>query len=290
MHHKDTIHVVSSADDNYAHHLGVMLASLLTNVNRNRRIMLYVIDGGITKPNKRMLMKTTMQFGVPIRFLTIDTESYKNATESRYINKTAYYRISIPEVITDPNVERVIYIDCDTLVLTDISELHDMDFDRKLMAAVEDAGQLQRLEKMDITTEGKYFNSGMMVIDMEGWRKQNISKKVLQFIDENNDPDFLYLHDQDALNAILWDKWKPIHPRWNAQSFIILKTKTPTELAERKRYKEARQSPAIVHFTGANKPWNSDVGHPFAPLYFDFLQQTPWKVLPGQKEQEVYAD
>jgi lipopolysaccharide biosynthesis glycosyltransferase len=235
-------------------------------------------------------MKTTMQFGTPIRFLSIDTDSYKNATESRYINKTAYYRISIPEVITDSNVERVIYIDCDTLVLTDVSELQEMDLGGKMLAAVEDAGQLQRLEKMNITNEGRYFNSGLMVIDMENWRKHSISDKVLRFIDENNDPDYLYLHDQDALNAILWDKWKPIHPRWNAQSFIIMKTKTPKELAERKRHKEARQSPAIVHFTGANKPWNADVGHPYAPLYFTFLQQTAWKTLPGKKTQEIYAD
>ncbi|QXE02088.1 glycosyltransferase family 8 protein [Terribacillus sp. DMT04] len=290
MHHKDTIHIVSSADDNYAHHLGVMLTSLLSNVKKNRRVMLYVIDGGITKTNKRMLMKTTMQFGTPIRFLSVNTDSYKNATESRYINKTAYYRISIPEVITDPNVERVIYIDCDTLVLTDVSELQELNLDGKMLAAVEDAGQLQRLEKMNITNEGRYFNSGMMVIDMENWRNHSISDKVLRFINENNDPDYLYLHDQDALNAILWDKWKPIHPRWNAQSFIILKTKTPKDLAERKRHKEARQSPAIVHFTGANKPWNSDVGHPYAPLYFKFLQQTAWKTLPGKKAQEVYAD
>ena len=78
----------------------------------------------------------------------------------------------------------------------------------------------------DISDTAKYFNSGIMIIDFEPWRKQNISKKVIDFINENSSEDFLVFHDQDALNAILYDQWHELHPRWNAQTHIIMNEKT----------------------------------------------------------------
>ncbi len=71
----------------------------------------------------------------------------------------------------------MIYVDCDALVLEDISKLWDKDISPYFAAAVEDAGQHERLKKMNISDEAKYFNSGIMIIDMEAWRKNNISKK-----------------------------------------------------------------------------------------------------------------
>ncbi|RDF38767.1 glycosyltransferase family 8 protein, partial [Acinetobacter baumannii] len=71
----------------------------------------------------------------------------------------------------------------------------DLDIAPYTVAAVEDAGQHERLKEMNITDTGKYFNSGIMVIDMEPWRKQNITEKVLNFINENGSEDFLVLHD-----------------------------------------------------------------------------------------------
>lgn len=172
-----TMHIISCTDNNYAQHLSVMFASLLTNMDQTRDVKLYVIDGGIEPENKKRLEETTLQFGAPITFLNVEKSQYDRAVESSHITKAAYYRISIPDLIDDDSVKRMIYVDCDALVLEDISKLWDKDISPYFAAAVEDAGQHERLKKMNISDEAKYFNSGIMIIDMEAWRKNNISKK-----------------------------------------------------------------------------------------------------------------
>jgi lipopolysaccharide biosynthesis glycosyltransferase len=244
-------------------------------MDKSRKVKLYVIDGGIENHNKQLLQETTYKFGVPIEFLEIDQQKFEHAHISNHITKAAYYRICIPNLITDPAVKKAIYIDCDALVLDDISKLWDLDFHTNPCAAVEDAGQHHRLEKMNISDTSKYFNSGIMIIDFEQWRKQDISNKVLDFI-QTFPSEKLEFHDQDALNAILHDKWKELHPRWNAQSHIILKEKIPVSLVDQKKHIETRLKPAIVHFCGPDKPWNSQTNHPFAKKYFDYLQLTKW--------------
>ncbi|MGN9867046.1 glycosyltransferase family 8 protein [Bacillus swezeyi] len=268
-----TMHIISCTDNNYAQHLSVMFTSLLINMDKTQNIKLYVIDGGIEQDNKKRLEETTLRFGVPITFLNVEKSQYDRAIESSHITKAAYYRISIPDLIQDQSVKRMIYIDCDALVLEDISKLWNKDIAPCYAAAVEDAGQHERLKKMKISDEAKYFNSGIMIIDMEAWRKNNISKKVIDFIQNNGEEMFVF-HDQDALNAILYHQWHELHPRWNAQTHIILKEKTPASLLDKKRYMETRANPAIVHFCGGNKPWNSQTSHPFARLYFKYLQYT----------------
>ncbi len=143
----ETMHIVSCADDHYARHLGGMFASLLMNMDKTRDAKLYVIDGGITAENKDKLEQTAMSFGTPLEFLEVDADQYKHAVESDHITKAAYYRISIPDLIKDESVKRMIYIDCDAIVMEDISVLWDLDISPAIVAAVEDAGQHERLKK-----------------------------------------------------------------------------------------------------------------------------------------------
>lgn len=140
--------------------------------------------------------------------------------ESDRIPETAYYRIAIPELFRDKGLERILYLDCDMIALTDISELWEVDLSGYILAAVEDAGFHHRLEKMAVACDStKYFNSGFMLINMEKWLSENVTKRVLRYIHDN--PEKLKFHDQDALNAILHDQWLQLHPKWNAQSYIM---------------------------------------------------------------------
>ncbi len=121
-------------------------------------------------------------------FLTIDKAIFKNVVTSDRIPATAYFRIEIPELFRDKNVEKVLYMDCDMIALTDITKLWETDLQDHILAAVEDAGFHQRLEKMGIKTKSnRYFNSGLMLINVKnGWRKMlpresfNLLKKILR--------------------------------------------------------------------------------------------------------------
>ncbi len=116
--------------------------------------------------------------------------------------------------------------------------------------------------KMGITKENeKYFNSGMMLIDLVRWRAKSITQKVLDYINQN--PEKLRFHDQDALNAILYNDWLHLHPQWNAQSNHCNGNhfSTRTELLE--PYAETREDPKLIHFCGHVKPWHENCENPY---------------------------
>ncbi|SDD32818.1 Lipopolysaccharide biosynthesis protein, LPS:glycosyltransferase [Terribacillus halophilus] len=270
---KKKMHIVSSTDDNYAQHLGMTLGSLLENTSNPEDMVISIIDGGISQQKKQLLKETAAAYGTPLHFLDVDLDAYGGAIASRHISKAAYYRISIPEMM-DPAIERTLYVDCDMLILDDVKKLFDADMNGNIIAAVGDYGEHHRLEKMGITKKDRYFNSGLLLIDMKAWRDNDITEKVLTFINEN--PDKLAWHDQDALNAILWNDWLMLHPKWNAQTHVILKEYKAKSLKEERVLRTVRETPSIVHFCGEEKPWQEGSIHPYTDGYYEYLAKTPF--------------
>ncbi|MFC3886623.1 glycosyltransferase family 8 protein [Bacillus songklensis] len=98
-----------------------------------------------------------------------------------------------------------------------------------------------------------------MLINLQKWRENDIPVQVIQYTKDN--PAKIDYMDQDALNAILHDKWLELDPKWNYT----------TECMERLHI----DNPAIIHFTSAKKPWNSE--HPFKQEYLKYLNSSLWE-------------
>lgn len=220
------ITIVSATDDGFVPHLATLFLSILKTKKDETKINFYVIDDNISLTSKDALNRMINEYNASISYLQIDTLKFEDMVESDRIPKTAYFRIAIPNYLKHTVIKRAIYLDCDIIAKEDIENIWNIDLGDNLLAAVEDAGFHARLDAMEIDAESNtYFNSGMMIIDVEKWRAEKISEQVLKFATENSDE--LRFHDQDALNAILHDRWLVLHPRWNAQAYIITKEKTP---------------------------------------------------------------
>ncbi len=266
-----SISIVSSSNEAFVPHLATLFLSLLTTKQTNTTFHFYVIDDDISLRSKFLLNRTVGEFNARISYVTIDPTDFSGAVESDRIPQTAYYRISIPNLLKEN--KRAIYMDCDMITLEDIEALWEADLGEQLLGAVEDAGFHDWLEKMGIESETDlYFNSGLMVMDLEKWRKEKITEKVLGFIENN--PGKLTFHDQDALNAILHDRWLELDPRWNAQTYMMLQEKEHPTIQGQARWDEATKKPAVIHFCGHAKPWNADSNHPFKENYFDIRGKT----------------
>jgi len=164
-----------------------------------------------------------------------------------------YYRLLIPEILPS-DIELVLYCDCDILIRGDISGIFNENLEDYSVAAVEDI--LSPIAPMSINLgcnpEYGYFNSGVLLINLNYWRERNITRKCLKFINEN-------LHiikhpDQDALNAILNKSWKRLQYRWNFldsyQAQYYCKEHMMSDFDKANDF-----YPIIVHFSGV-KPWN----------------------------------
>lgn len=277
MFESSEITIVSSTNEDFMPHLATLFLSLLQTKQENTIINFYVIDDHISLQSKEQLNRMVNEYDASISYLQIDTLEFEDMVESDRIPTTAYFRIAIPNFLKSTDVKRAIYLDCDIIALEDIEQIWSVDLGDNLLAAVEDAGFHQRLDAMEIDAESNtYFNSGMMIIDIDKWRKEKISEQVFKFALENQDE--LRFHDQDALNAILHDRWLVLHPKWNAQAYILTNEQEhPTKIGE-VEYAEARNAPALVHFSGHIKPWHKESDHPYRDAYLTIRNQTPFPI------------
>ncbi|MGM0215996.1 glycosyltransferase family 8 protein [Enterococcus sp. AZ109] len=284
---QERITIVSSSNAAFAPHVTALFVSILENCNSKQAIFdFYVIDDNIDYKSKQLMLDTLVDYRATLHFLNINKKYFKNVVESDRIPQTAYFRIAIPELFRGKGVDKLLYLDCDMIAVTDIRKLWETDLGNYTLAAVEDAGFHNRLELMGIETDSKlYFNSGLMLIDVKKWLDENVTKRVLSYI--QNNPEKLKFHDQDALNAILHDEWLPLHPQWNAQSYIMKKEVEHPNPKGEKLFEEARQEPCIIHFSGHVKPWSDEFTFPTKRHYQRYARKTAFSKKPAYKPNTV---
>ncbi|WP_379969915.1 glycosyltransferase family 8 protein [Ectobacillus sp. sgz5001026] len=234
----EEIHIVVATNNNYFKPLVTMLYSLYDHITSKNLVNIYIIDGNISPKNKLILKKALSRFKPTLKYLSVNESLYQNCNAWEHVSKESYYRISIPDLL-DSAIPKVLYLDCDLIIKDDITKLWNIDIDPYFIAAVEDPNGENRYTDLLFPACSGHFNSGVMLINLEKWRNHHISNKVLQFIKDN--PDRILWGDQDALNAILHDKWLKLHYKWNFQVF---------------RMSHLVMKPAIIHYNTNIKPWN----------------------------------
>lgn len=257
------IHVVSVVDDAYVQHLGVAFASMLQHLRPNMKTQIHVIENGLSRDNRNLLKRIVNRYDAELHYWKSNEQIPNNLFISGHISKAAYYKLLIPELLKDIASDRVLYLDCDIVVLDDVSELWNTDMLGHAVAAVRDWGGDDRCRELQIPDPSLYFNAGMLMLDLKQWRTRNLASQILSFAARN--PDHLYFHDQDAMNAILHQEWLPLDAKWNYQTNML------THRGFKKMF-----NPVIVHFTGSSKPWHYDNDHPYKLKYYEYIKGTGW--------------
>lgn len=190
-----------------------------------------------------------------------------------------YTRLFAPNYLPD-DVERFIYIDGDVLVLDDITPLWNTALGGAVLAAVQDLAVpcvsspmgLKRYRDLGLAPHAPYFNAGVYVADMAAWREANTGTTAVRYIERYRDD--INLLDQDALNAVIKGRWKPLDYRWNLVSGPAGRSFCPTDGLDTVQLKRAVANPGIVHFAGLLKPWiYPALGSPWADEYMQVLRR-----------------
>ena len=115
--------------------------------------------------------------------------------------------------------------------------------------------------------KNRYFNAGLILFDTQKWNAQQITQKIRQFLIANPQ---VANQDQDALNAILNNRWQLLDPKYNVQSLITARGQLNPEPYLEALTKKARQNPTMIHFTSWSKPWVrfGKWVHPWRDQYF----------------------
>jgi lipopolysaccharide biosynthesis glycosyltransferase len=166
--------------------------------------------------------------------------------------EAVYHRLALPLVFAG-DYDRLLYLDSDIFVHGgDFSRLFGIDFGDHAIAAVRDNYQWTKPNRQmqDFANVGlepaKYFNSGVMLMDVDAYQSQKILEQCITFGRANSDK--LRQHDQELLNCVLHGNWSELSPVWNWQQPI------------RSAYYETMQPVVITHFIGPCKPWQDPDG------------------------------
>jgi len=260
---KEEINICLATDDNYCQHLGACVASVLKNKKENEKINVFILDGGIKEENKEKLRTFEKDYDCSIQFITPNLEKLKNCStfKGNYITKVTYYRLLIPELI---DCERIIYLDCDTIVNSSLKELYDKQFDNNLVLGVIDVTNKKHKKRLGLK---KYINAGMLLLNVEKMRKENTVEKIFKWVNENTSK--IELHDQDIINAAINDRIGYIEKTFNAQ---VRRNNLRTF--------DKMKNPVVLHFISSKKPWvlwkPLNTTH-FGKKYFEALKNTPWE-------------
>lgn len=264
------INIAFNIDSKYVRFCGVLITSILQN-NTDTICFFHVFGSGLSSNDKEQL--TSLLNGSPnlIKFYDIDDSILKGFPVSTSWPKVIYYRLFIPELVQ--TTEKILYMDSDIICNGSLLPLFNTDLGDCIIGASEDT--LSHCNAL-INTLGYdinyyYFNSGVMLINPIKWKEYNITERCINYIASHH----VSYPDQDALNAILYNKWKRIYFKWNFLStFHDAYVSYKDFLAD--YYKTEKDHPVLIHFNGL-KPWDSRCRDPYKALFYKYQNYTTWK-------------
>lgn len=282
---QEPIVVACAADDFFSMPLAVTAFSAFKNLDSERQLILFILDGGISSANKKKLLQTLDSSRIDVRWIKPTEDQIKTtllACKASNHPISAYYRLLLPAIIPS-QLKKVIYLDSDVVVEGDLAELWDKDLKDQSLLAVQDpiheyitAGEYFKslnLEGRGITPDHKYLNSGVLVINLEKWRQHHTADQVLEFIGQHPELPF---PDQDAINVVLAGQWGDLNPRWNQIHAVHTYESYRDSPYDESLYQDLIHQPLIIHYTSRPKPWGNNCTHPQADRYFKYLDQTAW--------------
>lgn len=271
--------VICCPDVNYATHCGVMLTSLFEN-NKSHKINVYILCVSLPNDIIDRFRRLVEIYGHKLSVINIDETLFINCPipPKRHITISTYYRFIIADVLPK-DLNRVLYLDCDLIVLNDISEFFEQDISNVGIGAVNDIAcyHLDVFNRLEYSSELSYFNSGVLLINLDYWRSNNLSGLLFDYV--NNNQDKILFHDQDALNVIFKNDKIMLPLRFNMQSQFLKKANIDL-LQNKSEIIENINNILVVHFTGGNKPWYRWSQHPFKAEYLEYKEKSLWNNVP----------
>jgi len=295
-HGRDPV-VVIAADDRFGMPLAVTLRSALDNLAADRKLVVYVLDGGIKDLTKTRVLASLPAGRYQIEWLTVDAAALAGLPVSGHINLVSYYRILLPRVLPT-SINRVIYLDADLLVCADLARLWDCDLGDHLCLAAQDcaapyldasqvlanyercrrylgsAWPVPNFRELRLSPQAAYFNAGVMLVDLARWRTEDLSARLLACLGEHRE--HVLWWDQYALNVVLAGRCGPLDLRWNQGSHAFIYPSWQQSPFDRETYARFRDDPYIVHFTTRFKPWRPLCPHPWSKQFFECVDRTQW--------------
>ena len=276
--------IAMSSSNAYVPYLSVCLQSLKEHMSLYNNYDIVIFERNITEDNKRLLISQVKKNNISIRF--VNPEALLSEYELQFpdcYSLECYFRLVAPLVLR--KYKKIIFTDVDLIFQKDITNLYNIDIENYPLGAAQDyiwsifinTPYLDWKEYCDnvlqLKEPLKYFNTGVMLINIEEFNKNEYSKQLLSLVSQT----YFKILEQDGLNKFFQTNIKYIDTAWNFpvmnSVFKHYKQNMPNEITE--LYLKDQKNPYIIHFAGCEKPWTC-TQLDFADIWWEYAKKTPF--------------
>lgn len=259
-----------TVDKNYIPPLQVMLTSLYMN-NPGKKVELYLLHSRLQEKELEPLEKQCGRLGYKFFPVKIEDSWFSQAPVTKQYPREMYYRLLAPCFLPQ-KLHRILYLAPDILVINSLKPLWETDMKGRLFAAAAHTGKTNlanNINQVRLGTTHKYFNSGVLLINLDQGRKEILPEEIFRYAGEHAKE--LLLPDQDILNAVFGSRTLELDDYlWNYDarnySTYLLRSGGVCDMDW------VMGNTGILHFCGKTKPWQAGYIHRFGILYKHYMQ------------------
>jgi len=250
--------------------LAVMLQSVGAHLAPGLRAVVHVLSDGLTASDRQRISSSVpgnldLDWREPV-------ELGAGLPLWGRMSATTYQKLALADWLP-AELGKVLWLDCDMLVLADVTELWQRPLGSWMAMAVPDERVplvssrfgVAAWRELKLAAEAPHFNAGLLLANLVEWRAQRVFARTLEYVRDYRER--MYFWDQEALNGVLSGQWLPLDARWNRHP----------------AYAAPGEQPWILHFSGNLKPWLFEGHSPHRARYREYLSRTAWAstVLPS---------
>lgn len=269
----DIVIVYAFSGDLYAKLTSISMTSIMLN-NRKRKIhFVLLVDQGYRDVDG--LFDDINAFeNCDIEFISVNQSIFEGAElHIPHINHATYFRLKLPELL--PSVDKCIYLDCDTIIVSDISDLYDIEINNYLIAGVLAPGYINNTkskiycEKIGIHDLKSYVNAGVLLFNLNLMRQRNVSSDFMKYISCE-----FPSQDQDIINKVCYGKILPLDVKYNVMTkYAEWSIEEYGESFDLELINSAWNFPTIIHYADKIKPWDEPNSY-FASEWWEICNKT----------------
>lgn len=285
--------VVYASNDAYAPFLGISMLSLFENNKELKSIRVFILGEEIQADNVQKLDFIARSYKRELIF--IDATSYKDKIQFDFdasgYNPITLARLFLCSYLPD-DVERVLYLDCDTAVNGSLGELESIDFKGALCAAVPELNMPHKNKaQIGHKKEDCYYNAGILLCNVSAWRAESAEKRFIDYFASVGG--HLLYNDQDIINHCCKDRILALPLKYNVSGnhfyfhrFMVKRLQSAYDVSDSDEYKKTILSPLIIHFLGDERPWIRGNRNFYRDIFRKYKAMTPYsdmKEIGGQR-------
>lgn len=278
------MNVLYTCNNNYVWLMGISMISLFKNNISIKELTVYLLGEDISDENKNIILGIAEEYHRSVFIIDVPKIDIPQSLVSVRWPLSAYTRLYSGELLPS-YVERVLYLDCDTIVKGNISELQTINISGKIVYGVKDCISKNYKKNIGLAKDDIYVNAGVLLFNLNELRKINIKAAIDKYM--NIYEKRINYADQDVLNGMLRGQIGILSPKYDIMTIDvvhnykeIMALRRPTNFYTEKELNIGKEEAIVIHFTTnmrVIRPWFSNSDHPLKSEFLKYKALSPWK-------------